>query len=66
MPDEFQIDAALTPALQPSQGRHESNDAALTEDLALAQLEAHTRYSLDRAVMLSQIFDLQHDPALTA
>jgi hypothetical protein len=39
MPDEFQIDAALTPALQPSQGRNESNDAALTEDLALAQLK---------------------------
>ncbi len=39
MPDELQVDAALTPALQPSQGRHESNDAAITEDLALAQLK---------------------------
>jgi hypothetical protein len=39
MPDEFQIDAALTPAPQPSQERNESNDAALTEDLALAQLK---------------------------
>jgi hypothetical protein len=39
MPDEFQIDAALTPASQPSQGRYESNDAALTEDRALAQLK---------------------------
>jgi len=39
MPGEFQIDAPLTPAPQPFQGRGESNDAALTEDLALAQLK---------------------------
>ena len=39
MPDELQIDAALTPAPAPSQGRNELNDSALTEDLALAQLK---------------------------
>jgi hypothetical protein len=39
MPDELQIDAALTPAPQPSQGRNESYDNAATEDLALAQLK---------------------------
>jgi hypothetical protein len=39
MPDELQVDAALTTAPQPSQERNESNDAALTEDLALAQLK---------------------------
>ncbi len=46
MPDEYQIDVALTPAPQPSQGRSESNDAALTEDLALAQLK-HSDLSSD-------------------
>src|ERR1700756_5704853 len=38
MPDELQIDSALSPAPQPSQG-NESNDAAITEDLTLAQLK---------------------------
>jgi hypothetical protein len=37
MPDELQVDA-LTPT-PPAQGRDESNDTAITEDLALAQLK---------------------------
>lgn len=37
MPDELQVDA-LTPTL-PAQGRDESNDTAINEDLALAQLK---------------------------
>ena len=37
MPDELQVDT-LTPA-PPAQGREESNDTAITEDLALAQLK---------------------------
>ena len=39
MPDELQIDAALSTALESAHGRTESNDTALTEDLALAQLK---------------------------
>ena len=38
MPDELQVDA-LTPAAQSAQGRDESHDTAITEDLALAQLK---------------------------
>ena len=37
MPDELQVDA-LTPA-SPAEGRQESNDTAISEDLALAQLK---------------------------
>jgi hypothetical protein len=39
MPDELQIDAALTSAPESAHGRNESNDTAATEDLALAQLK---------------------------
>jgi hypothetical protein len=40
MPDEFQVDAALTPAPESAHRRDESSDSAITEDLALAQLKA--------------------------
>ena len=39
MPDELQVDAALTPAPESAHGRDESKDTALTEDLALAQFK---------------------------
>ena len=39
MPDELQVDAALTPAPRPGQGQVDPNDSALTEDLALARLK---------------------------
>jgi hypothetical protein len=39
MPDELQVDAALTPAPESAHGRDDSSDTAITEDLALAQLK---------------------------
>ena len=41
IPDELQVDAALTLAVQPAEGQPDSRASGLTEDLALAELKNH-------------------------